>query len=266
MKNITVTDVLKMKKQGKKIPVLTAYTYSIARALDSSGIPVILVGDSVGMVEAGLSTTLPVTIDEMIYHTRAVARACSSAMVVSDMPFMSYQASVEDAVRNAGRLVKEGGASAVKLEGGLKAASRIKAIVSAGIPVMGHVGLTPQSVLAFGGYKVQGREKSRAEEIVKDAKAVEKAGAFAVVLECVPTTLAARITRLLRIPTIGIGAGPSCDGQVLVVNDMLGLSDTENPPRFVKTYANLNSIIKKAVIEYKEDVENGDFPSKEHCY
>ena len=266
MKNITVTDVLKMKKQGKKIPVLTAYTYSIARVLDSSGIPVILVGDSVGMVEAGLSTTLPVTIDEMIYHTRAVARACSSAMVVSDMPFMSYQASVEDAVRNAGRLVKEGGASAVKLEGGLKAASRIKAIVSAGIPVMGHVGLTPQSVLAFGGYKVQGREKSRAEEIVKDAKAVEKAGAFAVVLECVPTTLAARITRLLRIPTIGIGAGPSCDGQVLVVNDMLGLSDTENPLRFVKIYANLNSIIKKAVIEYKEDVENGGFPSKEHCY
>ena len=218
------------------------------------------------MVEAGLSTTLPVTVDEMIYHTRSVARACSSAMVVVDMPFMSYQASVEDAVRNAGRLVKEGGASAVKVEGGIKAASVIKAIVSADIPVMGHIGLTPQSVLALGGYKVQGREKSRAMEIVKDAKAVEKAGAFAVVLECVPMTLAARITRLLRIPTIGIGAGPSCDGQVLVINDMLGLSDTENPPRFVKTYANLNSIIKKAVIEYKEDVENGDFPSKEHCY
>lgn len=266
MKNITVTDVLKMKKQGKRIPVLTAYTYSIARVLDSSGIPVILVGDSVGMVEAGLSTTLPVTVDEMIYHTRAVARACSSAMVVADMPFMSYQASVEDAVRNAGRLVKEGGAAAVKLEGGVKAASVIKAIVSADIPVMGHVGLTPQSVLALGGYKVQGREKSRATEIVKDAKAVEKAGAFAVVLECVPMTLAARITRLLRIPTIGIGAGPSCDGQVLVINDMLGLSDAENPPRFVKTYVNLNSIIKKAVSEYREDVESGNFPSKEHCY
>ena len=255
-----------MKKQGKRIPVLTAYTYSIARVLDSSGIPVILVGDSVGMVEAGLSTTLPVTVDEMIYHTRAVARACSSAMVVVDMPFMSYQASVEDAVRNAGRLVKEGGASAVKVEGGVKAAPVVKAIVSADIPVMGHIGLTPQSVLALGGYKVQGREKSRAMEIVKDAKAVEKAGAFAVVLECIPMALAARITRLLRIPTIGIGAGPSCDGQVLVINDMLGLSDTENPLRFVKTYANLNSIIKKAVIEYKEDVESGDFPSKEHCY
>ena len=266
MKKITVTDIFNMKKQGKRIPVLTAYTYSIARVLDSSGIPVILVGDSVGMVEAGLSTTLPVTVDEMIYHTRAVARACSSALVVVDMPFMSYQASVEDAVRNAGRLVKEGGASAVKVEGGVKAAPVVKAIVSADIPVMGHIGLTPQSVLALGGYKVQGREKSRAMEIVKDAKAVEKAGAFAVVLECIPMALAARITRLLRIPTIGIGAGPSCDGQVLVINDMLGLSDTENPLRFVKTYANLNSIIKKAVIEYKEDVESGDFPSKEHCY
>ncbi|MFZ3073498.1 MAG: 3-methyl-2-oxobutanoate hydroxymethyltransferase [Thermodesulfobacteriota bacterium] len=266
MSRITVTDIRKMKKQGKRIPVLTAYTYSIARVLDSSGIPIVLVGDSGGMVEAGLSTTLPVTMDEMIYHTRAVARACSSAMVVSDMPFMSYQASIEDAIRNAGRLVKEGGATAVKVEGGVKTAAAIKAIVSADIPVMGHIGLTPQSVLALGGYKVQGREKSRAEAIIKDAKAVEKAGAFAIVLECVPMTLASRITRLLKIPSIGIGAGPSCDGQVLVVNDMLGLSDTENLPRFVKKYANLNAVIKKAVIEYKEDVENGDFPSKEHCY
>ncbi|MBI5598895.1 MAG: 3-methyl-2-oxobutanoate hydroxymethyltransferase [Deltaproteobacteria bacterium] len=264
MKKIRVPDIIKMKSEKVKIPVLTAYSRAMARILDSSGIPVILVGDSAGMVEAGYPTTLPVTVEEMIYHTAAVTRACVSALVISDMPFMSYQVSVEEAVRNAGRLVKEGGAEAVKVEGGVKRAQVIKAVCNAEIPVMGHIGLTPQSVNRLGGYRVQGKDKLEAERLICDARAVEEAGAFSIVLEGIPAELAGSITSLLSIPTIGIGAGPHCDGQVLVLNDMLGLGGIT--PRFVKRYANLDEAIRSAVLEYKKDVEQGKFPSREHCY
>lgn len=267
MNKVTAPAVIKMKKDGEKIAVLTAYSYPIARLLDKAGIPVILVGDSSGMVEAGYDSTLPVTVDEIIYHTRAVKRGCTFALVVADMPFMSYEASAEDALRNAGRLVKEGGAEAVKLEGGCESSvSAIEAIVKAGIPVMGHLGLTPQSVLSFGGYKVQGRGDVAAEEILEEARAVEAAGAFGIVLECVPKNLARRITKELTIPTIGIGAGIGCDGQVLVVNDILGLNGVEKVPKFVKKYAELSEVILKAAVEFKEDVEGGTFPEEEHSY
>jgi 3-methyl-2-oxobutanoate hydroxymethyltransferase len=265
MKKTTILDIQKMKQAGVKIPVLTAYGYSIARLIDKAGVPVILVGDSVGMVEAGYDSTIPVTMDEMIYHTRAVSRASAKALVVADMPFMSYQADVSDAVRNAGRLIKEGGAEAVKLEGGVSAAASIGAITDVGIPVMGHVGLTPQSVHKLGGYKVQGKG-SDGDAVLEDALAVEEAGAFSVVLEAVPAVLAKRITRELKIPTIGIGAGVHCDGQVLVINDMLGL-DTENKPLiFVKQYANIGEDIEGAAREFIADVQGVKFPKKEHSY
>lgn len=265
MKKVTVVDIARMKAEGKKIPVLTAYDFATARILDEAGVPVLLVGDSAGMVEAGYETTLPVTIDEIIYHTRAVVRGRAAALVVADMPFGSYQASLDDARRNAVRLVKEGAAEAVKLEGGTRAAPAVRAIVDMDIPVMGHVGLTPQSVHRMGGYRVQGKARGEAEEILEDALAVEAAGAFSIVLEGVPAQLAAEITGRLSIPTIGIGAGPSCDGQVLVVNDMLGLSGNK-VPKFVKRYADLRGAIFLAASEFVKDVAEGSFPSKEHSY
>lgn len=264
MRKVTIPDILRMKAEGRKIPVLTAYGSSMARLLDAAGIPLLIVGDSVGMVEAGYETTLPVTMEEMIYHTRAVARGRSSALIVSDMPFGSYQASLDDARKNACRLVKEGGAEAVKLEGGRRMMDTIKAIVDMDVPVMGHIGLTPQSVHRMGGYKVQGKNRTDGEALIDDARAVEEAGAFAIVLEGIPSELGMEITENLKIPTIGIGAGPRCDGQVLVVNDMLGLGD--RAPKFVKKYADLKGVITSAVEDFIKDVTEGSFPSKEHTY
>lgn len=265
MKKFTVVDMAKMKEEGKKIPVLTAYDFATAAILDDAGVPVLLVGDSAGMVEAGYDTTLPVTIDEIIYHTRAVVKGRKNALVVADMPFGSYQASIDDARRNAVRLIKEGGAEAVKLEGGRRTAEAVRAIAMMDVPVMGHVGLTPQSVHRMGGYRVQGKGRTEAEEILEDALAIEEAGAFSIVLEGVPAQLAREITERLSIPTIGIGAGPDCDGQVLVVNDMLGLTGNK-VPKFVKRYADLRNIIFLAATEYVKDVEGGSFPSKDHSY
>ena len=264
-KKITVVDIAKMKNKGVRFAVLTAYGFQIAGLVDRAGIPVILVGDSVGMVEAGYASTLPVTMDEMIYHTRAVRRGTKRALVVADMPFMSYQVSVEEAKANAGRLVKEAGAEAVKLEGGARSVEAIRAIVDMGIPVMGHVGLTPQSVNAFGGYKVQGRGED-AERVMADALMIEEAGAFSVVLECVPSELSVKITKKLKIPTIGIGAGIGCDAQVLVINDMLGLGDKENMPKFVRQYADLETDILTAVERFSRDVMQGKFPNKEESW
>lgn len=266
VKKITVPDILKMKEEGRKIPVLTAYGFSMARILDSAGIPAIIVGDSVGMVEAGYDTTIPVTMEEMIYHTRSVARGRQNAFIISDMPFLSYQVSVNEAKKNAGRLVKEGGAEAVKLEGGKKMIDTVRAIVDMDIPVMGHIGLTPQSIHRMGGYRVQGRSKTEGEMLTGDARALQDAGAFSIVLEGIPAALAREITESLYIPTIGIGAGPHCDGQVLVVNDMLGLNSDIRAPRFVKMYADLRKAISNAVGEYIREVEEGEFPDKEHSY
>lgn len=266
MKKFTVPDIVKMKAEGKKIPVLTAYGYAASRVLASAGIPMVLVGDSVGMVEAGYETTLPVTMEEMVYHTRSVARGRGGALLVSDMPFNSYQPSLSEARRNAGRLVKEGGAEAVKVEGGRRTADTIKAITDMDIPVMGHVGLTPQSVHRMGGYKVQGRSKGAADGIIHDALAVQEAGAFSIVLEGIPVQLAKEITDELEIPTIGIGAGPHCDGQVLVLNDMLGMNSDQKMPRYVKQYADIRSIMELAIKEFMKEVEKGIYPSKEHSY
>ncbi len=257
---VTIPHIMEMKREGRKIAVLTAYSWSMARILDEAGIPVILVGDSVGMVEAGYSTTLPVSMEEMLYHTGCVVRAVKRALVVADMPFMSYQQGPAHAIGSAGRFLKDAGAEAVKLEGGRNIVHIIKALTDVDIPVMAHIGLTPQSVHRMGGYRLQGRTPEEAERIMADALAVEDAGAFSVVLEGIPAELAKRITERLEIPTIGIGAGPHCDGQVLVINDILGL--TENPPGFVKKYANLYDIIKKAVTEYRKDVEEGRFPER----
>lgn len=262
---ITILDIKKMKADGQKIVVLTAYDYTMAKILDSAGIPILLVGDSLGMVSAGYESTLPVTIDEMIYHTRSVARARKNALIVTDMPFLSYQISIEDAKRNAGKLVKEGGAEAVKLEGGENIAGTIKAIIDMGVPVMGHIGLMPQSVHKMGGYKVQGKTKKEQKQILKDAKAVEKAGAFSIILEGIPSDLAKKITESVSIPTIGIGAGVHCDGQVLVLYDMLGLYK-DISPRFVKKYLDLNSMITNAVKDYIKDVEMKRFPEKKHSF
>ena len=263
-KKITVPTVLNMKKTGEKIPVLTAYSYPIASIIDKAGIPMILVGDSLGMVEAGLDSTLPVTMDEMIYHTKSVRRGTTNALLVADMPFMSYQVSIEEALKNAGRFVKEAGAEAVKLEGGIAVENTISTIVSAGIPVMGHVGLTPQSVNTMGGYKVQGKG-DKAQSVIDDALAVERAGAFSIVLEGIPSPLAKKITGKLSIPTIGIGAGIDCDGQVLVINDLIGLGDTK-PPKFVKQYSDVGSIIKTSVEKFSNEVTNKKFPKKEQSY
>lgn len=261
----TVKSFRESKENNRKISMLTAYDYSMAKLLDAAGVDSILVGDSLGMVFQGNASTLPVTLDEVIYHTRAVVRGVKNALVVADMPFLSYHVSREEAVRNAGRLIKEGGAEAVKMEGGVLFIETIKAVVDAQIPVMGHIGLTPQSVNVFGGFKVQGKEEQSAKQILEDARLLEEAGVFAITLECIPDKLAQLITSSLRIPTIGIGAGKGCDGQVLVINDMLGMY-SDFVPKFVKQYAKLNSEISAAVGDYVSDVREGHFPSEEHTF
>lgn len=266
MKKITVPDIVKMKAEGRKIPVLTAYNYPMAKILDDAGIPILMVGDSCGMAEAGRPSTLTVTVDEIIYHTRSVVNGRTYAVVVSDMPFASYQISAVEARKNAARLVKEGGAEAVKIEGGKRSLKAVKAVLDMDIPVMGHIGLTPQSIHAMGGYKVQGKTSEEADRILEDAKELEKAGVFSVVLEGIPAQLAQGITAALAIPTIGIGAGPHCDGQVLVTNDILGLESMMKTPKYVKRYMDLKNIISSAVVEYVIDVEAGRFPSKEQSY
>lgn len=263
-KKINIPEVLKMKQDGRRITMLTAYDYPFARLVDDAGVDVILVGDSVGVVFAGYENTLPVTMDEMLYHTRAVCRAKPKALVVADMPFMSYQVSLEEARKNCGRMLQEGGAEAVKIEGGVNAAEVIRAVSSIDIPVMAHIGLTPQSIHRMGGYKVQGR-KEQAERIMADALAVQEAGAFSVVLEGIPSQLAAEITERLTIPTIGIGAGVGCDGQVLVIHDLLGLCEKYSP-KFVKRYADLAPVINDAVQSYLEEVRSGAFPTEAHSF
>lgn len=262
---LTVNDLLKKKAEGAKITMITAYDFPFARIAEEAGIDAILVGDSLGMVVQGLENTLPVTMDEMIYHTKMVSRAAKEALVIGDMPFMSYQAGVEDALRNAGRFLKEGGAAAVKLEGGSEAAHIIKALGRAEIPVMAHIGLTPQAIHRMGGYKVQGKTEDAQKRLIEEAHAVEDAGAFALILEAIPMGLAKTITGGLSIPTIGIGAGPHCDGQVLVLHDVLGLFDRFTP-KFVKKYANLKEEALKAIKTYKEEVEKGIFPSGKQSF
>lgn len=264
MKN-TVTTFQQAKENGEKLTMLTAYDYSTAKLIDEAGINSILVGDSLGNVILGYDDTVSVTMEDMIHHGAAVARGVKDALVIIDMPFMSYQTSVYDALVNAGRLMKEGRADAVKLEGGTEVAPQIKAIVAAGIPVCAHIGLTPQSINAFGGFKVQGKSEEAARKVLEDAKAVEAAGAFAVVVEGVPKKLADLITEQLTIPTIGIGAGNGCDGQVLVYQDMLGMF-SDFTPKFVKKYACLGEVMKDAFANYIEEVKSGAFPAKEHEY
>ena len=263
-KKITVLDIQKMKEERRNITMLTAYDYPFARILDSAGVDILLVGDSSGSVIAGYENTLPVTMDEVIYHTRAVARSRKKALLVSDMPFMSYQVSIPDARFNAGRFLKEGGAEAVKIEGGVQIKDTMKAIVDIDIPVMGHIGLTPQSIHRMGGYRIQGKNEGQADALMADALAVQEAGAFAVVLEGIPSTVAERITRELSIPTIGIGAGPHCSGQVLVIHDLLGLSGRKL--KFARQYADLEKSISEAVKQYLVDVKSGDFPSEEESF
>ena len=264
MKNTVIT-FQKAKEEQKKISMLTAYDYSTAKLMDEAGVNSILVGDSLGNVMLGYKDTLSVTMEDMIHHGKAVSRGVKNALLIIDMPFMSYQASVYDAVTNAGRLVKEAGANAVKLEGGVSVCPQIKAIVNASIPVIAHLGLTPQSIHAFGGFKVQGKDEAAAKKLLEDAKAVEAAGAFALVLEGIPSKLAELITNELTIPTIGIGAGAVCDGQVLVYQDMLGIY-SDFTPKFVKKYANVGEIMREAFKKYCVEIQNGDFPAKEHEY
>ena len=264
MKNTAVT-FKQAKEKNEKLTMLTAYDYSTAKIIDEAGINGILVGDSLGMVCLGYEDTLSVTMEDMIHHTRAVSRGVKNTLVVADMPFMSYQTSVYDAVVNAGRLIKEGRAHVVKLEGGIEVCDKIEAIVKASIPVMAHIGLTPQSVNAFGGFKVQGKDEEAAKNLIEAALAVEKAGAFAVVLECVPAKLAAIITEKLSIPTIGIGAGAQCDGQILVYQDMLGMY-SDFTPKFVKKYETLGAKMNVAFKKYIEEVKDGVFPAEEHSF
>ena len=264
MKN-TSSEFLKMKREGRRIAELTCYDYTTAKLVENAGMNAILVGDSLGMTMLGYSDTLPVTLDDMIRYSAAVSRACRDTMVIMDMPFMSYQTSVYDAVSNAGRLMKEGRGSAVKLEGGAAVKEQIRAIVDAGIPVQAHIGMTPQSVNAFGGFKVQGKGEEAARRLLEDAFAVQEAGAFSVVLECVPPKLAALISKKLVIPTIGIGAGAGCDGQVLVYQDMLGMN-VDFTPKFVKKYAAAGEIMTNAFREYIAEVQSGAFPAPEHSF
>ena len=261
----TVSTLQQAKENGQKITMLTAYDYSTAKLMDEAGIDMILVGDSLGNVILGYEDTISVTMEDMIHHGAAVSRGVKETMVVVDMPFMSYQISVEEAVTNAGRLMKEGRANAVKLEGGKSVCPQIKAITPAGIPVVAHLGLTPQSINALGGYKVQGKSEDAAKKLLEDALAVQEAGAFALVLECVPTKLASLITKKLTIPTIGIGAGNECDGQVLVYQDMLGMF-SDYVPKFVKQFAQVGEIMKKAFSDYKEEVASGAFPAEKNSY
>ena len=262
---VTVTAVRAMKARGERVVMLTAYDTPTARLLDAAGVDVILVGDSLAMVALGYETTLPVTLEEMLHHTRAVARGAARALAVGDLPFLSYQVSREEALRSAGRMLKEGNAQAVKLEGGVEVAGTVAALVEAGIPVMGHIGLTPQAVHRMGGYKVQGRTAEAAARLLKDAVALERAGAFSLVLEGLPWQVAGAVTEAVGIPTIGIGAGPRCDGQVLVTNDLLGLFD-EFTPKFVKRYANLRETLLQAFGQFREEVRAGAFPGPEHSF
>ena len=261
----TVLDVQRFKDESRRFTMLTAYDFLSAQILDQAGIPILLVGDSLGMVMLGYSTTLPVTMDEMIHHAKAVSRGARQALLVGDMPFMSYHSSTEQAIESAGRFVKEGGMHAVKLEGGGRIAELTQRLTGMGIPVMGHLGLTPQFVHQMGGFKVQGKTEAQAARIVADARELEAAGAFSLVLEGVPTAVASRVTRSLRIPTIGIGAGPHTDGQVLVFHDFVGLT-TGKAPKFVKRYANLADEIARAAQRFSDDVRNGTFPGPEHEY
>ncbi|MBA7634770.1 3-methyl-2-oxobutanoate hydroxymethyltransferase [subsurface metagenome] len=262
---ITINQVKQMKQKGEKITMLTAYDYSTARIIDEVGIPLILVGDSLGMVVLGYESTIPVTMEEMLHHTKAVVRGTKQTMVVGDMPFMTYHISVSDALRNAARFIQEGGAQAVKLEGGVTVAEKVRNIVNCGIPVMGHIGLTPQSIYQLGGYKVQGKTEEAAAGLLEDARVLEQAGAFAIVLEIVPAPLATLITKSVSIPTIGIGAGIGCDGQVQVISDILG-SFTDFVPKHAKQYAKLADIIRAAITEYDREVKAGSFPTEEQSF
>ena len=264
-KKFTVKSFQEAKENNKKISMLTAYDYSMAKILDEAGVDALLVGDSLGMVVQGHDSTISVTIEDMIYHAKAVTRAAKRALVVVDMPFMSYHTSATEAVRNAGRLMKEGGAHAIKLEGGVEYAETIRQIVRAQIPVMGHIGLTPQSLHMFGGFKVQGRSLAQAQQIIDDAKALEEAGVFAITLECIPAKLTKLISEAVNVPLIGIGAGNECDGQVLVSNDMLGMF-SDFTPKFVKKYANLSSDIKGAIKTYIEEINSKAFPEEKHTF
>lgn len=264
MKN-TVNTILQQKHEGKKITMLTCYDYSTAKLMEEAGVNTILVGDSLGNTILGYEDTIQVTMEDMIHHCAAVSRGIKNILLVCDMPFMSYQTSVYDAVVNAGRLMKEGHTNMVKLEGGVEVAPQIEAIVKASIPVCAHIGLTPQSINAFGGFKIQGKTEAAARKLIEDAKAVQKAGATMVVLEGVPAKLATKITEMLDIPTIGIGAGAGCDGQVLVYQDMLGMF-SDYVPKFVRQFANVGEVMKNAFKEYIEEVQNGNFPAEEHTY
>ena len=262
---VTINQVKEMKQKGEKIAMLTAYDYTTAKIVDEAGIPLILVGDSLGMVVLGYESTIPVTMEEMLHHTKAVVRGTERAMVIGDMPFMTYHISVSDALKNATRFIQEAGAQAVKLEGGVTVADKVQRIVECGIPVMGHIGLTPQSIHQFGGFKIQGRTPEAAAKMLKDAKALEEAGAFSVVLETVPTPLAALITKEISIPTIGIGAGIGCAGQVQVINDVLG-SFTDFVPKHAKQYAKLVDIMSNAITEYYNEVKAGAFPTDKQSF
>lgn len=264
-KKFTIKSFQKAKDEKRPISILTAYDYSMAKILDSTGVDALLVGDSLGMVIQGHDSTISVTMDEMIYHAKAVTRAAKRALVIVDMPFMSYHVSIEEAVRNAGRLMKEGGAHAIKLEGGVEFANTIRQIVRAQIPVMGHIGMTPQSVHIFGGFKVQGKSLAQAQKIIDDAKALEEAGVFAITLECVPEELSKIISETVKVPTIGIGAGKYCDGQVLVSNDMLGMY-SDFVPKFVKQFAHISTDIEDAVRTYIKEMNDSSFPEKKHTF
>lgn len=264
-KKITIHDLMKMKQEGRKITMLTAYDCPIAGLVDKSGIDVILVGDSVGNVVLGYDSTIPVTMEEMLHHAKAVRRGAKYALIIGDMPFMSYQVSAEQAIANAGTFLKDAGVDAVKLEWFNKAPETTKAIVDSGIPVMGHIGLTPQTVAMLGGYKVQGKDAAAAQKLIDSAVKLEQAGCFSIVLECVPDKVTELITKKLSIPTIGIGAGPHCDGQVLVTHDMIGLFERFTP-KFVKKYKNLSADIESAFKLYKLEVQTGKFPGPDHCF
>jgi 3-methyl-2-oxobutanoate hydroxymethyltransferase len=264
-KKITPVGVQAMKREGKRIAMLTAYDYPTALLEDRAGIEIILVGDSLGMTVLGYENTVPVTMDEMIHHTKAVTRGAKVALIIGDMPFMSYNTSERDAILNAGRFMKEGGADAVKLEGGASVKETVRAIVRAGIPVMGHLGLTPQTISMLGGFKVQGKDAQAAQKIIDDALSLEDAGAFSVLLEAIPALVAKRITERLTVPTIGIGAGVHCDGQVLVVHDMLGFFDRFTP-KFAKRYVNMSELMLKAFDSYREEVLKGTFPTDQHSF
>lgn len=264
-KKVTITDLYEKKRDGRRITMLTAYDYPTARLVDDAGIDCVLVGDSLGMVVLGYDSTVPVTMDDMLHHAKAVRRGTKYSFMIGDMPFGSYQVSKEEAIRNAARFMKEAGCDAVKLEGGDEVLEVTKAIIDAGIPVLGHLGLTPQTVSKLGGYRIQGKDADAAKKIMDEALRLQQAGCFGIVLECVPDKVAALITEKLKIPTIGIGAGAACDGQVLVVNDMIGLFD-RFVPKFVKQYAKLSPLISEAFARYKDEVEKGVFPAKEHSF